>query len=98
MFAVDPEKKSVIWENRDFLGLEEEDITVIEGTPFLKIERQKTLSLSKNKNTYIIQARDGKIVYDSKDEGIKVRSTLIIPQLSGLLIESVKDGFFQFHL
>jgi hypothetical protein len=98
LFAVDPEKKSVIWENKDFLGLEEDDITVIEGTPFIKIERQKTLSISKNKNTYIIQARDGKLVYDSKDEGIKVRSTLIVPQLGGLLIESVKDGFLSVSL
>jgi uncharacterized protein YxjI len=93
LFAIDPEKKTVIWENNDFLGLDEDDITVIDGTPFIKIERQKTLSLSKNKNTYIIQARDGKIVYDSKGEGIKVRSTLILPQLGGLLIESIKDGF-----
>jgi len=98
LFAIDPEKKSVIWENKDFLGLEEDDITVIDGTPFIKIERQKTLSLSKNKNTYIIQARDGKIVYDSKDEGIKVRSTLILPQLGGLLIESIKDGFLSVSL
>jgi hypothetical protein len=98
LFAIDPEKKTVIWDNNDFLGLDEDDITVIEGTPFIKIERQKTLSLSKNKNTYIIQARDGKIVYDSKGEGIKVRSTLILPQLGGLLIESVKDGFLSVSL
>lgn len=98
LFAIDPEKKSVIWENTDFLGLDEDDITVIEGTPFLKIERQKTIAIGKNKNTYIIQARDGKVVYDSKGEGIKVRSTLIIPQLGGLLIESVKDGFLSVSL
>jgi hypothetical protein len=58
----------------------------------LKIERQKMLAVAKNKNTYIIQARDGKIVYDSKDEGIKVRNTLILKSVGGLLIESVKDG------
>jgi hypothetical protein len=98
LFAIDPEKKTVIWENNDFLGLSESDITVIDGTPFIKIERQKTLALSKNKNTYIIQARDGKVVYDSKDEGIKVRNTLIIPGLGGLLIESVKDGFLSVSL
>ncbi len=98
LFAIDPEKKNVIWENTDFLGLDEDDITVIEGTPFIKIERQKTISIGKNKNTYIIQARDGKVVYDSKGEGIKVRSTLIIPQLGGLLIESVKDGFLSVSL
>ena len=98
LFAVDPDKKIVIWENNDFLGLDEDDVTVIEGTPFIKIERQKKLSLSKNKNTYIIQARDGKVVYDSKDEGIKVRSTLIVPKLNGLLIESVKDGFLSVSL
>ncbi|MFN8252440.1 MAG: PQQ-binding-like beta-propeller repeat protein [Ferruginibacter sp.] len=98
LFAVDPEKRTIIWENKDFLGLDEDDITVIEGTPFIKIERQKTLALAKNKNTFIIQARDGKVVYDSKDEGIKVRSTLIIPQLNGLLIESVKDGFLSVSL
>jgi hypothetical protein len=98
LFAIDPGTKSVLWENKDFLGLEEDDISVIEGTPFIKIERQKTLSISKNKNTYIIQARDGKVVYDSKDEGIKVKNTLILPQLGGLLIESIKDGFLSVSL
>ncbi|MBS1511488.1 MAG: PQQ-binding-like beta-propeller repeat protein [Bacteroidetes bacterium] len=98
LFAIDPVTKSVLWANTDFLGLDESDITIIEGTPFIKIERQKTLSLAKNKNTYIIQARDGKVVYDSKDQGIKVRNTLILPRLNGLLIESVKDGFLSVTL
>jgi hypothetical protein len=93
LFAIDPEKKEVIWENKDFLGLDEDEISVLDGTPYIKIERQKTLAIGKNKNTVIIQARDGKIVYDSKEEGIKVKNTLILPQLGGLLIENVKDGF-----
>jgi hypothetical protein len=93
LMGIDPETKSVIWENKSLLGLNEEDITVIDGTPFIKVERQKMLALGSNKNTMIIQTRDGKIVYDSKDEGIKVRNTLIVPELKGLLIESVKDGF-----
>lgn len=92
LMAIDPVKKTVAWENKDFLDLDEDDITVIDGTPYIKIERQKMTSLAANKNTYIIQVNDGKIVYDSKGEGIKVRSTLIIPELKGLLVESVKDG------
>ncbi len=91
--AIDPETKTVLWEKNDFLGLDEEDVSVIEGTPFIKIERQKTIAISKNKNVYIIQARDGKVVYDSKDEGIKVRNTLVMKELGGLLVENVKDGF-----
>jgi hypothetical protein len=98
LMGIDPETKSVIWENKDFLALSEDDITVIEGTPFIKIERQKTLSIGNNKNTYIIQAKDGKVVYDSKDEGIKVRNTMIIPELGGLLVESIKDGFLTVSL
>lgn len=93
LMAIDPIKKTVAWENKDFLGLEEDDVSVIEGTPYIKIERKKTISVSNNKNTFIIQASDGKIVYDSKEEGVKVRHTLIIPELKGLLVESVKDGF-----
>jgi hypothetical protein len=93
LMAIDPETKQLLWENKDFLGLEEDDISSIEGTPFIKIERQKTIAISKNKNTFIIQARDGKIVYDSKDAGIKVKNTMIIPELGGILIENIKDGF-----
>ncbi|MFT3679898.1 MAG: hypothetical protein QM791_06475 [Ferruginibacter sp.] len=92
LIAIDPVKKSIAWENNDFLGLDEGDIEVLDGTPFIKIERQKVTSIAKNKNTYIIQASDGKIIYDSKEEGIKVRNTLIIPALKGLLVESVKEG------
>ncbi len=98
LFAIDPVKKEMIWENKDFLGLDEDEISVIDGTPYIKIERQKTLAISKNKNTVIIQARDGKIVYDSKEEGIKVKNTLILPQLGGLLIENIKDGFLSVTL
>jgi hypothetical protein len=98
LMGIDPESKAVIWENKSLLGLNEDDITVLDGTPFVKIERQKLLAIGSNKNTIIIQAKDGKIVYDSKDEGIKVRNTLIIPELKGLLVESVKDGFLSVSL
>jgi hypothetical protein len=98
IMGIDPETKTVIWENKSLLGLTEDDVTVIEGTPFIKIERQKALAIGNNKNTLIIQARDGKVVYDSKEEGIKVRNTLIIPELKGLLVESVKDGFLSVSL
>jgi|GEM_PF-2466839 len=98
LVAIDPDKKTMLWENKDFMGLEEDDVSVIDGTPYIKIERKKALAISNNKNTYIIQARDGKIVYDSKDEGIKVRNTLIIPSLNGLLVESVKDGLLSVSL
>ena len=98
LMCIDPDTKTVIWEKTNLLGLSEDDITVIEGTPFVKIERQKTLALSNNKNTLILQAKDGKVVYDSKEEGIKVRNTMIINALNGLLIESVKDGFLSVSL
>ena len=98
IMGIDPETKTVIWENKSLLGLTEDDVTVIDGTPFIKIERQKALAIGNNKNTLIIQARDGKIVYDSKEEGIKVRNTLIIPELKGLLVESIKDGFLSVSL
>ena len=93
LIAIDPDTKAVIWENKEFLNLNEDDVTILDGTPFIKIERKKMLAIGNSKNTYIIQARDGKVVYDSKDEGIKVRNTMIIPELGGLLVESVKDGF-----
>jgi len=98
LIAVDPNKKTTLWENKDFTGLDDADISVIDGTPFIKIERKKLTSLANNKSTYIIQAADGKIVYDSKGEGIKVRNTLIIPELNGLLIESVKEGMLSVSL
>lgn len=94
LMAIDAVKQNVIWENTQFLGLDEEEIDVLDGTPYIKIERQKTLSLGANKNTYLLQARDGKVVYDSKDEGIKVRHTQVMPQLGGILLEYVKGGQF----
>jgi hypothetical protein len=98
LMCINPDTKTLIWEKTNLLGLDEDDIAVIDGTPFVKIERQKTLAIGNNKNTLIIQASDGKVVYDSKEEGIKVRNTLIIPQLGGLLVESVKDGFLSVSL
>lgn len=52
--GIDPETKSVIWENKSLLGLSEEDIAVIDGTSFIKIVRQKMLALGSNKNAMIV--------------------------------------------
>jgi len=98
LYAIDPHSKSVIWESSDYLSLTPGDITTIENTPYIKIERQKKLSLSKNKNTYIIEAHTGKVVYDSREEGIKVQNTFPVPELNGLLVESIKDGFLSLSL
>jgi len=98
LYGIDPYSKKVVWESSDFISLTPADVTAIDNSPYIKIERQKALSLAKNKNTYIIESHTGKIVYDSKEEGIKVQNTFTIPELNGLMVESIKAGFLSLSL
>ena len=41
LIAINPDKKTIAWENKEFIGLEEDDVSVIDGTPFIRLKEKK---------------------------------------------------------
>lgn len=101
LVGIDPRTKSKAWETTEVKDILEEEFKVIDGTQYIMVEFQKQTSLSKNKTVAILDSYTGKMVYNSRDEDIKVRNTRIVPELKGLMIEAVKEsqyfiGFLDF--
>lgn len=101
LVGIDPRTKAKTWETSEVKDIQPDEFKIIEGTQYFMAEFQKQGSLSKNKTVAIFDSYSGKMVYNSRDEDIKVRNTRIIPELKGLMIEAVKEsqyfiGFLDF--
>ena len=101
LVGIDPRKKEKIWETKEVKNIQPDEFKIIDGTQYIMVEFQKELSLSKNKTVALFDTYTGKMVYNTRDEDIKVRNTRIVPELKGLFIEGVKEsqyfiGFLDF--
>ena len=101
LVGIDPRTRGKAWETTEVKDIQEEEFKVIDGTQYILVEFQKQTSLSKNKTVAIFDSYTGKMVYNSRDEDIKVRNTRVVPELKGLMIEAVKEsqyfiGFLDF--
>lgn len=92
LIGIDPRTKKQAWETTEVKDINEDEFKVIEGTQYIMIEFQKAVSLSKNKTVAIFDSYTGKMVYNSRDEEIKVLNTRIMPELKGILIEGTKSS------
>lgn len=92
LIGIDPRTKKQAWETTEVKNIEESEFKVIEGTQYIMVEFQKAVSLSKNKTVAIFDSYTGKMVYNSRDEEIKVLNTRIVPELKGILIEGTKGS------
>jgi outer membrane protein assembly factor BamB len=101
LIGIDPRTKKKVWETSEVKDIKEDEFKVIDGTQYIMVEFQKATALAKNKTVAIFDSYNGKMVYNSRDEDIKVRNTRIVPELKGLFIEAVKEsqyfiGFLDF--
>jgi outer membrane protein assembly factor BamB len=92
IIGINPRTKAMAWETKEIRNVQQEEYKPINGTQYFMVEFQKETSLKKNKTVAIFDSYSGKMVYNSRDEDIKVRNTRIMPQMKGLLIEAEKDG------
>jgi outer membrane protein assembly factor BamB len=101
LVGIDPRTKGKAWETTEVKDIKDDEFKVISGTQYIMVEFQKQTSLAKNKTVAIFDSYTGKMVYNSRDEDIKVRNTRVVPELGGLMIEAVKEsqyfiGFLDF--
>ncbi len=90
--GINPKTKKMAWETTEIRDIKQEEYKPIAGTQYFMVEFQKLTSLKKNKTVAIFDSYTGKIVYNSREEDIKVRNTRIMPEMKGLLLEAEKDG------
>src|SRR6187551_558247 len=91
LYGVNPSNGSIAWENKSFAALDPNMLVEIEGTEFLaityKIDNSTTVPLEA-----IIKVMDGKVLFDSRKEGIGVLSRHALPASGRLLVLGVKQG------
>jgi hypothetical protein len=81
LVGIDPRTRTKAWETSEVKDIKDDEFKVIDGTQYIMTEFQKTGSLSKNKTVAIFDSYTGKMVYNSRDEDIKVRNTRVVPEL-----------------
>lgn len=101
LIGIDPRKKEKAWETSEVKNIKDDEFKLIEGTQYFMVEFQKEIAIAKNKTVAVFDSYTGKMVYNTRDEDIKVRNTRIVPELKGLFIEGVKEsqyfiGFLDF--
>jgi len=91
LYGVNPSDGTISWENKSFAALNPSMMEEIPGTEFLAIS-YKTDQASSIPLQAIIKVLDGKVLFDSKKEGIGVLSRHVLPRSSRLLIMGAKQG------
>lgn len=84
LYGVNPHEGTIIWENRSFAGLDPANFNEIPGTEFVSITYGGEMSnLAKEA---LIEVINGKVLFDSKKEGIGVLSRHILPASGKLVV------------
>jgi len=79
----------VIWSNPDIKAVSKSTFQNIEGLPFFHIEQ---VGLTGKSKTLLIDASSGKILFDSKEEDVKIGTHHLLPSISSILFEAKQNG------
>ena len=78
-----------LWANKDLpLGANASGSKFIEGTPYMLVEYQ---SLTGKGRAMLLNILDGKTIYNSTEDGVKVAETHKLLAAGGILLETIKE-------
>ncbi|NJM26843.1 MAG: PQQ-binding-like beta-propeller repeat protein [Bacteroidia bacterium] len=91
LYAVNPHDGNILWENKNFAALDPANYEEVAGTEFLtiayKVDQENAIPLQA-----IVDVITGRVLFDSKKEGIGVLSRHVLPSSGRLLVVGVKPG------
>ena len=90
LVGIKPSQQKIAWEITELGSAEEKDFKNIEGTPYFLITTKATLGLGKPQ-TSVIEAETGKVIFNSKEADVKVEKATPVSQLSGLLLQGIRN-------
>ena len=79
----------VIWQNNDLKAISKNTFNTVDGLPFFHVE---FVGLTGKSKTVLMDASTGKILFDSKDEDVKIGKHHLMPEISSILFEVKQDG------
>jgi len=89
IYCVNNVDGNVVWVNKELpLGISTESSSFIDGTPYMLIEYT---SLTGKGRAAIINVLNGKIIYNSKEDGVKVAEVHKLLKADGILLETIKS-------
>jgi outer membrane protein assembly factor BamB len=89
MMGIDNNTGNVLWTNTDLKAINRATFHSVENMPMFHVEYVNLLGKSK---TVLLEAYTGKVLFDSKDEDIKIGTNHLLPEISSILFEVKQEG------
>lgn len=89
LVGLDNNTGEIIWEHSDFKAVDKNSFLNIEGLPLVYFDYQVLASKTRG---IILNASNGEILFDSKDEGYKIKTYTTYPEIGAILFEASKDS------
>ncbi len=89
LLALDNETGEVLWHNKELKAVDKSSFLNIDGLPLFYVDYQPILDKTRG---LLINSSTGDIVYDTKDDGHKVKAFNIYPEQAAILFELEKKG------
>ena len=79
----------VLWENSEFQAVDKNSFLNIEGLPLIYFDYQPFVGKTRG---ILLNASNGDILFDTKDEGYKIKTYTIYPEIAAILFEASKES------
>ena len=89
LLAMDNNTGDIVWHNKELKGIDKNSYLDIDGLPMFYVDYVPMLGKTRG---LLINSSNGDIVFDTKDEGYKVKYYSLLPQQESILFELLKDS------
>ena len=93
LVSITPETKAIAWELKDIGEISEETFVDVPNTPFATLDANNPLKGLKQQ-TYIINYSTGKVIYNTKDQGVSIQEKTPLLNIGALLLQLKQDKSF----
>lgn len=89
LIGLNNETGAIAWQHPDLKAVDRNTFYALDNLPYFQVE---TSSLTGKSRSLLIDASSGKILFDSKEENLKIGANHLMPALSGIIFEVKKDS------
>lgn len=89
LIGLNNETGAIAWQHPDLKAIDRGTFYALDNLPYFQVE---TSSLTGKTRSLLIDATSGKILFDSKEENLKIGANHLMPALSGILFEVKQDS------
>ena len=88
LLALDNTNGKIVWHNKEFKGIDKNTFLNIDGLPLFYFEYSPVIGKARG---IIMNSSNGDIVFDTKDEGYRIKNFNLFPEIEKIIFELVKN-------